>query len=276
MRIMLSAVIVVVLGLLCSQTAVFGQVNRSSSSSGLFGDRTVGGGTSELNRSFGGSGAAGGLSSTSAANVGQVDSSDRFVRGSRRPGQFVGTDRNEAQTFTGTSQAGGNVSAGSSSGLSAGGIGGARGGNRSGGAGRNQRARTDVRISLRVAFDYPKATSSQISATLVRRLTNLQQIRTLSGVEILVNDGTAVLRGVVATEHERALSERLVLLEAGVWDVKNELVVAQVPVGLKLSLPAEPAEQTPAVAEEPAAAEKPATVKSPAVESPVAEPPSAD
>ena len=84
----------------------------------------------------------------------------------------------------------------------------------------------DIRTSLRVAFGYTRTTPEKIRTTLAGRLQKSQRIRTLSAVQVHLENGTATLRGVVATDHDRALAERLTRLEAGIWRVKNELTVA--------------------------------------------------
>ena len=47
-------------------------------------------------------------------------------------------------------------------------------------------------------------------------------------IQIEVEKGTAILRGAVASAHDRAIAERLALLEGGIWKVQNELTVAGV------------------------------------------------
>jgi len=270
----LPVVVIVMLSLLGGHQVVWGQVTRSQSSSGLFGTRSVGGGTSAGNRTFGGSGNVGERTTTSQADVGSVGSSDRFVRGNRQAGEFVGSDSADAQAFLGAIQAGANALGQSSSGLSPN-----RAGNANrGGANRSGRTKGEIRTSLRVAFDYSRMAPLRVSSGTVRRLLNSPKIHTLSEVDVLVRDGTAILRGVVATQHDRDLAERLTRLEAGIWDVKNELVVARAPVEPQTSVPTAPAEEkqpgvdTPSVAKEPAAVPpSTSTPHSTAGDSPVAD-----
>jgi len=275
MRSHIPAAIAVILSVLGSQTVAWGQqIPRSSTSSGLFGSRTVGSGASAGSRTFGGTG-AGGLSTASQGNVGQIDTSDRFVRGSRRPGQFVGTSSEEAQTFLGAIQAGANA-------LGQSGLGplstGSRNANR-GAGGRTARTRNEIRTSLRVAFEYPRmAAVPQQGRKVLDRLVASQRIRALSPVQVVVHDGTAILQGVVATEHDRGVAERLILLEAGIWDVQNELVVAQAPADSEPSIPAAPAPEgssavQPGTAAPGTAAPEPATEEGPAVVSPLSSTP---
>ncbi len=52
------------------------------------------------------------------------------------------------------------------------------------------------------------------------------QIQRLSEVTITMENDTAVLRGRVATEHDRQLAEILARFEPGIWQVRNNLTVA--------------------------------------------------
>ena len=93
--------------------------------------------------------------------------------------------------------------------------------------------------------DYTRTTLESISTTLAARFENSQRIRTLSAVQMHLGCGTATLRGVVATDHDRALAERLTRLEAGIFRVKNELTVATPAV-------AKPPEPRPVAGDNPA------------------------
>jgi osmotically-inducible protein OsmY len=238
------AVFLLFLGLVWTDRPALGQ-NRNMnlggsmsgfSNSGTFGNRNLGGGVAGGSRSFGsGFGGSGGVGGTMPTDVGQVDSSDRFVRGSRAPGQFVGADMAEVQQFLGAVQAGAGGNRNALQGL----IGAAQ--NRGNTANQQSnvgvgRRDPDVRTSLRVAFDYTQATPEAISRALAARLEKSQRIQTLSAVQVHLDRGTATLRGVVATEHDRALAERLTRLEAGIFRVKNELTVAP-PAEAKSSQP---------------------------------------
>ena len=95
------------------------------------------------------------------------------------------------------------------------------------GAGRGTMANREVPATLQVAFDHPQPQRSQVNSKLAERLTRSPTIRFRSPLEVnLQSDGTVVLRGTVATAHDRAVAERLARLEPGVWRVQNELQVA--------------------------------------------------
>ena len=78
---------------------------------------------------------------------------------------------------------------------------------------------------MRVGFRAQPAIRPTTAAALATRLERSRWIQSQSPIEVEIESGTAILRGVVATEHDRALAERAALLEAGIWTVKNELVV---------------------------------------------------
>ena len=78
--------------------------------------------------------------------------------------------------------------------------------------------------------DSPAATV----ADMIRRNDRIQQI---SPISVTLRNETAILRGRVATEHDRQLVELLTRFEPGIWQVKNELTV-----GEQVSAPTAPAQ----------------------------------
>ncbi|MGQ9576384.1 MAG: BON domain-containing protein [Thermoguttaceae bacterium] len=79
------------------------------------------------------------------------------------------------------------------------------------------------RLSLGPAAPLPPARDAgpMLSAILQRS----GQIVKRSPLSVTVRNDTAILRGRVATEHDRLLAETMALLEPGIWRVENELVV---------------------------------------------------
>ena len=259
MRVHLLIVMIALLGILATQSTAMGQGTRSSfgSSSQLggggfsAGSRTLGGGTGGLNIAGGGDPFSG---MTGAG--GEITGSERFLRGNQQSAGFIGGGAENAAAFIGAmSEAAG---MGGRAGQRRTGLG-ARGGNRAGGAnqggGRGRRGSTEIRASLRVAFNVPAKPPTRVSTALAQRLARTSRIRTVSAVDVLILDGTATLRGVVATDHDRDLVEQFARLEAGIWKVKNELVVA--------AKPAEP-EPVPPGAPEDAQPPRPDTPAEPA------------
>jgi hypothetical protein len=75
----------------------------------------------------------------------------------------------------------------------------------------------------------PLPPASDAGATLSALLERSRQIQKRSPISVTVKDYTAILRGRVATEHDRSLAAALLLLEPGIWEVQNELVVESPP-----------------------------------------------
>ena len=63
--------------------------------------------------------------------------------------------------------------------------------------------------------------------TIQRRFTNIQPLRTVGdSIQVDVVNRVATLRGVVETERQKEMAERMARLEPGISTVVNELVVA--------------------------------------------------
>ena len=93
------------------------------------------------------------------------------------------------------------------------------------GVGQGGSAATELRTSLRVGFEPPRPVPSRVATTLTDRLARSTRIHVVGPVTVDVREDTTILRGEVATSHDRMLAEQLALLEPGVRRVKNELVV---------------------------------------------------
>lgn len=203
----------------------------SSGSSGTFGSRSVGSGTlSGGNRTQTTSNKNGQMNNLS--NVGQVSGSERFLQSNRR-GAFVGGNAQNAQSLS--AQLTGGAAGQNQNGINAllGGLN--RNNNRNGNNNNNllqqqqqggQNAQPAMRTTLVPAFDYPSPTAGpKFSAELGGRLTSLLKDRATAPIQASVEGRTVVLKGAVATEHDRVLAEKLALLEPGVGSVENDLVV---------------------------------------------------
>lgn len=82
-----------------------------------------------------------------------------------------------------------------------------------------------IRTQLRVAFDRIEPAPDKLSASLTRRLAEIRAIRCQTPIQVEVRGRTAILQGVVTTEHARDLAEQIVRLEPGIETVKNEIEV---------------------------------------------------
>ncbi len=78
---------------------------------------------------------------------------------------------------------------------------------------------------LRVDFRFSRPTGEAISSDLIRRLESSPALGLSTPLEVLLQDGTATLRGEVASQRERTLVELLVSFEPGISNVRNELTV---------------------------------------------------
>ena len=243
MRVYLAMAAMAVLFTPGAQPAAWGQWNTNSSS-GMFGNRSFGNTLSSGTRNFGGGGGAfgnlGGFGSMGGA--GQMAAPQRVER---QAGDFVGTDAQDVPNLFGAMSGAGNLNRGFQSGLSSGGLNRSGRANQpnSGGRGMSGRSSGEIRTSVRVGFDYARPTPDAIASKLTAFLERSTRIQTRSPLDVSVQEGTAILRGVVATEHDRVLIEQLARLEAGVRRVQNELVVAGSPVlpALQPALPPVPA-----------------------------------
>ena len=203
--------------------------------SGLFGSRTLGQTLSAGKRTFRGSGglASGGLGTRAGAGAGQmvgglVNPAARFIRGNRQPGDFVGSDSRDRGGFVGGRDDVNRTGDGMPSGPRQRDLSGRprrRTGRFGGNDSTDQQQRTPVRTTIHVAFEYPQPVSDELSSALADRLNRLSVFRGRVPIEVSVQGDTAILWGEVASEHGRALAGQLARLEAGIWHVRNELVV---------------------------------------------------
>jgi hypothetical protein len=88
---------------------------------------------------------------------------------------------------------------------------------------RRQQLRMPVQLGFQPAN---RPVTSVVTGRLQSRLQRIPRIRDMGSVSVELNGSTAVLRGEVATEADRQLVGRMLLLEPGVSEVRNELLVA--------------------------------------------------
>lgn len=201
---------------------------RGSTSNGVFGSRSVGGSISSSGGSAFGSGQGGGaLEGTSAGSridqlVGSagegsgLDGSERFVRGNRQAGQFVGGGAQDAfiGSLTGAALNGFNT-----------GIGQRISPQRDGrDLNDNSQRRVNIRTQISIGFRYSRPQPSIILAKN-RKLLNSSALGQLGQIEMTLEEQTARLTGTVASEADRELAARLVRLSPGVSRVENLLEV---------------------------------------------------
>lgn len=157
-------------------------------------------------------------------NAGQTTGNERFMRGNRQASNFVGADISEvSQLFS-------NLTAGRANSDGAGNFGpqqGNRGNDFNNQQGNNQSQIVPHRLT--VGFRYPRTRISLPAANAAGEISilGLTRIPSRGPLTVELQDRTATLRGVVATDHDRVLAEQLTLLEPGISQVQNELTVAE-------------------------------------------------
>lgn len=214
------------------RVGMFGNQNLGGSFSP--GQRTAfGGGGSTDSGDSGGSGGSG--QGMGQGNGGLLNGSERFVRGNRRSDDFVGANTKNRKDFVGASQAGrnsGSNSFGDSNGPGSMLPGGAQqmqhqGQGRQGAQGMQQSMPSAIRVRsmLRLGFERVSPDMPRVTAVLSRRLADSPAIHARGPLQVELQGRTAVLRGVVATDHDRALAEQMARLEPGIEKVRNEIVI---------------------------------------------------
>jgi hypothetical protein len=83
-----------------------------------------------------------------------------------------------------------------------------------------------VRIRLQLGFTPPQAAPNIMATRINTRLTQLAVDHSLGQPQVSVEGDTVVLRGVAQSDSQRRVLERLILLEPGVLNVRNEMVLA--------------------------------------------------
>ena len=153
---------------------------------------------------------------------------------SNASGTFVGGDSSDVSNFRSLTNGMGGMGMNAMSGMGSMGMGGMGrmggfGGMGRGGMGRGGQAndpRSQLRIPMRIGFVRPTVDLGLVSIRVTVRLTKIPTLSEGNEVKVaVIEGGVAVVTGSVATERDRSLIERLLELEAGVDEVRNELVV---------------------------------------------------
>jgi osmotically-inducible protein OsmY len=200
-----------------------------TNTSGMFGSRNMGGGTS-FGSMGGGTGAgAGGAAGNSAAGA-ALTGGERFLEQNRR-GAFVGADSGDTANARGSLT----NTRGGMSGLQ--GMFGNQGmfsqmnrmqqlqGNQN--QGRNNQ---QLRIRLTMGGATPNVRSAppaRITNGFQVRLRRLPALQLVTPIEVVADGPVLVLRGEVASEGDRQMVEDLAMLEPEVTQVRNEIVVRE-------------------------------------------------
>lgn len=169
----------------------------------------------------------GGQASSALEQTGQLTSDAAIDRGTG----FVGGDSSDTFSLRnaptgGTSTGAGGRGTTGMSGMSGRGGTGGRGG-QTGLNNNNTRntGRTALRIPFRLGFEMPRVPAPVLKATVQRRITKLPGLKAANKVVVVIEKDTAVLQGTVTNSDQGDLIAGLMLLEPGVYKVRNELVV---------------------------------------------------
>ena len=229
---------------LVAQTRV-GGTGGSGGASGMSSGGLSSGGSGFANRNVRGGGSLGGGGSNQSASLSGgllaqrgLEFGGGGVDRSQETG-FFGAQQQSGSLFGGQGGQGGLGGAGGLGGvmqglnnLFSGGNRGANGGNRSANGRNNQSRQMTYRPQRTVAFDTPRVTP-QASAESINKFykttgTRTRGVRLASGGEVTAENqnGILVLSGRVSSAHDKALAERIALLEPGVTKVQNRLTVA--------------------------------------------------
>jgi hypothetical protein len=79
--------------------------------------------------------------------------------------------------------------------------------------------------SYRPQIEVAARSTAGLSTSLTRQLRETPGVRSLSPLRVTQRGRTLILEGAVATEHDKAVIERMLLLEPGVDQVQNDLTV---------------------------------------------------
>ena len=199
-----------VLGALLTLVCEEGQAQFGSASTSTFGNSS--------------SSSQGGQASAALEQTGQITSEAAIDRGTG----FVGGDSSDTFNLRNgpTSGASTGASARGTSGMGGRGGTGGRGG-QTGLNNNNTRntGRTALRIPFRLGFEMPRVPAPVLRATVQRRITKLPGLQAANKVVVVIEKDTAVLQGTVTNSDQGDLIAGLMLLEPGVYKVRNELVV---------------------------------------------------
>ncbi|TVS09222.1 MAG: BON domain-containing protein [Planctomycetaceae bacterium] len=92
---------------------------------------------------------------------------------------------------------------------------------------RGARTRETLRTSVELGFQAPVApTPTAVSSRVQNRIARIPRIQEMGSVNVQMEGQTAVLQGQVASAQDRDLVARMLLLEPGISDVRNELTLS--------------------------------------------------
>ena len=94
-----------------------------------------------------------------------------------------------------------------------------------GGRGGGDNRTPPVRVKLRPAFETPLGTMQQVNSDVQTRLSSSLNDLGVTDTRIAMEGRTLTLEGTVASDHHKALVEKMISLEPGVSTIENRLTV---------------------------------------------------
>jgi hypothetical protein len=185
---------------------------------------------------FGSSTGSGGFGQTTMGSSNQFGQTGNFIGANTNPNNFIGgnlaagaNNMNQRIGTAGMQGLGGMMSPYGTSQLGqrpGGNMNGMMGGGARMPGAQGQMNAPSIRTNLSLGFEAPAPDPQKLSSSLGQRLASLPAVHWNTPGQVEVQGRTAILRGVVATQHDRDLAERVIRLEAGIEQVQNQLVVA--------------------------------------------------
>jgi len=217
--------------------AVFGQVttggNRGTTTNGMFGTTTLGGGTtSNAQSSRTTSGATTGATTGGSTGMGMTtgQSALPFAIQSGQNRAFVGASSaniTNVMSMLGTGSSQGQRGFSNLQNLfnqSRQNTFNAQALQQNGQRGQGQ-GQTQLVVPIRLGFQRPPVSAPQFSAAFSQRLSKMPALSGMGPIQVSLTGRTAILRGTVASDSDRQLAAALASLEPEVAEVQNELVV---------------------------------------------------
>ncbi len=82
-----------------------------------------------------------------------------------------------------------------------------------------------VHVQLQPKFEFGQLASAQVASAMQTRLNQLLKIRSAGSVTVEIENRTATLSGIVRSEYERGLLEKLTKIEPGISRVENQIAI---------------------------------------------------
>jgi hypothetical protein len=82
-----------------------------------------------------------------------------------------------------------------------------------------------MRVNLQVAFTPQRPSQAALTESIRTRLGRILTVQDIAVPQLTMEGDIAVLRGVAGSESQRLMLEKLIAMEPGVGEVRNEMTV---------------------------------------------------